>query len=282
MIELGRLNEASSAIETAIKLAPGDIRSYYSLAQSKRLAPGDPHIRAMEELARDMPSLDHGRANRPEFRLGQGICGHRGSPTFVSSPAGRQRIEAETNGLRRAAPLWAIRTHAGGVHQRADARQRRRRRALLRSGVHSRDAALREPPWSSRSWPATPRSSAPARSMTSVGPYWRLGGAAAGALTCPEVVSLMSGEQLRQLGASYVGRIRAAAPAAERITDKMPENFRFAGLIHLALPNARIIHTRRDPIDTCLSCFSKRFLRTICLIPTTSANWAAITAPTRR
>jgi hypothetical protein len=39
----------------------------------------------------------------------------------------------------------------------------------------------------------------------------------------------------------------------------MPANFRLAGLIHLALPNARIVHTVRDPIDTCLSCFSKLF-----------------------
>ena len=39
----------------------------------------------------------------------------------------------------------------------------------------------------------------------------------------------------------------------------MPRNFIFAGLIHLALPNAIIIHTVRDPVDTCLSCFSKLF-----------------------
>ena len=41
--------------------------------------------------------------------------------------------------------------------------------------------------------------------------------------------------------------------------NKTLENFRFAGLIHLALPNARIIHTRRDALDTCFSCFSKLF-----------------------
>jgi hypothetical protein len=39
----------------------------------------------------------------------------------------------------------------------------------------------------------------------------------------------------------------------------MPPNYLFVGPIHLALPNARIIHTRRDPVDTCLSCFSKLF-----------------------
>jgi hypothetical protein len=44
-----------------------------------------------------------------------------------------------------------------------------------------------------------------------------------------------------------------------RITDKLPANSALAGLIHPALPNARIIHARRDPVDTCLSCFSILF-----------------------
>jgi hypothetical protein len=39
----------------------------------------------------------------------------------------------------------------------------------------------------------------------------------------------------------------------------MPSNYYFAGLIHLALPNAKIIHCMRDPLDTCVSCFSKLF-----------------------
>jgi hypothetical protein len=69
----------------------------------------------------------------------------------------------------------------------------------------------------------------------------------------------IDGAALRRIGAGYVARVRALAPQALRITDKMPGNFRFAGLIHLALPNARIIHLRRDPIDTCLSCFSILF-----------------------
>jgi len=73
------------------------------------------------------------------------------------------------------------------------------------------------------------------------------------------VVATMSGEELRQVGARYVAATRAHGPSAERIADKMPWNFHLAGLIHLALPNARIIHARRDPVDTCLSCFSILF-----------------------
>jgi Sulfotransferase family len=80
----------------------------------------------------------------------------------------------------------------------------------------------------------------------------------------PESVAGLTGAQLARLGADYVDRLQAAARSlgiatAERITDKMPANSCFVGLIHLALPNARIIHTRRDPIDTCLSCFAKLF-----------------------
>jgi hypothetical protein len=39
----------------------------------------------------------------------------------------------------------------------------------------------------------------------------------------------------------------------------MTGNFNIAGLIHLALPNATIVHTFRNPVDTCISCFSKLF-----------------------
>lgn len=64
---------------------------------------------------------------------------------------------------------------------------------------------------------------------------------------------------LEKLGRRYSDAVTALAPSALRITDKMPANFRYAGLIHLALPNARIVHMRRDPVDTCVSCFSQNF-----------------------
>ena len=75
----------------------------------------------------------------------------------------------------------------------------------------------------------------------------------------PEVVSSTTNPRLRQFGMSYVSAISTLAPTAKRIVDKMPKNFLFAGLIHLTLPNARIIHVHRDPLDTCFSCFSKLF-----------------------
>ena len=57
----------------------------------------------------------------------------------------------------------------------------------------------------------------------------------------------------------YLDLVTARAPDAVRIVDKMPFNFLNAGFIRTILPNARIIHCRRDPLDTCLSCYLTLF-----------------------
>ena len=51
---------------------------------------------------------------------------------------------------------------------------------------------------------------------------------------------------LRQIGARYIADVRKLAPTGERVTDMMPSNYYFAGLIYLALPNAKIIHSIRN------------------------------------
>jgi tetratricopeptide (TPR) repeat protein len=61
------------------------------------------------------------------------------------------------------------------------------------------------------------------------------------------------------LATDYLTLLRRIGPEAARVTDKNPFNFLWVGLIHLALPQARIIHCRRDPIDTCLSIYFTRF-----------------------
>jgi hypothetical protein len=55
------------------------------------------------------------------------------------------------------------------------------------------------------------------------------------------------------LGGEYVQMLQKLSGGAERVTDKMPDNYLVAGLVHLALPNARIIHMRRLPVDTAVS-----------------------------
>ncbi len=61
------------------------------------------------------------------------------------------------------------------------------------------------------------------------------------------------------IGDAYLSRLRELSGDATRIVDKMPNNFQRIGFIHLLFPKARIIHCRRDPLDTCLSCYFQNF-----------------------
>jgi tetratricopeptide (TPR) repeat protein len=75
----------------------------------------------------------------------------------------------------------------------------------------------------------------------------------------PECVPDLDEVSMRRLARSYLASLPNAGEGQLRIVDKMPGNFLKVGLIRLILPNARIIHSMRDPIDTCFSCYSKLF-----------------------
>jgi len=65
--------------------------------------------------------------------------------------------------------------------------------------------------------------------------------------------------QLRALGREYVARSWKNGVGEQYLVDKMPGNYWHLGLVPLMVPAAKIIHVRRDPLDTCLSCYSTAF-----------------------
>lgn len=75
----------------------------------------------------------------------------------------------------------------------------------------------------------------------------------------PQLLENTAPEDLPRLARHYLSRVEELAPGRARVVDKMPANFLYAGFIHMMMPNARIIHCRRDPVDTCLSCYTKLF-----------------------
>ena len=77
----------------------------------------------------------------------------------------------------------------------------------------------------------------------------------------PGNLTTLTKDQITQWGNQYLARLRQHSEDALRITDKMPANYMVLGLIPLMLPNAKIIHVKRNPIDTCLSCFTRLFNR---------------------
>ncbi len=75
---------------------------------------------------------------------------------------------------------------------------------------------------------------------------------------------LLNQENCKKLGDKYLDLTRAIeenSQKAKRITDKMPSNYMRIGQIVATLPNAKIIHCRRNPMDTCLSCYKQLFAR---------------------
>ena len=77
----------------------------------------------------------------------------------------------------------------------------------------------------------------------------------------PEVLKKLDDLQLTKFGKDYISETKWARGVAPFFIDKMPNNFIHIGLIKTILPNAKIIDTRRDPMDTCFSCFKQFFAR---------------------
>lgn len=71
----------------------------------------------------------------------------------------------------------------------------------------------------------------------------------------PASMASLSQARIEQLAARYEAMLSTLFPGAERVTDKRPDNFLYVGLIKTLFPNARIIHTRRNALDNCLSVF---------------------------
>ncbi|MEQ5788730.1 sulfotransferase [Erythrobacter sp. NFXS35] len=87
----------------------------------------------------------------------------------------------------------------------------------------------------------------------------RLRGRRVGENRYPQVLHDLTAEQLAGFGEDFIANTRIHRAGAPFFIDKMPNNFRHIGLIHLILPNAKIIDARRDPMDCCFSGFKQLF-----------------------
>ena len=76
----------------------------------------------------------------------------------------------------------------------------------------------------------------------------------------PDILNKLTKEEFIKFGEQYISQTAFHRTKKRAFfTDKMPNNFRHIGLIHLILPNAKIIDARREPMDCCFSCFKQLF-----------------------
>jgi hypothetical protein len=252
LTDAGHLDEAYLAFERAVGLAPRRGYFYRMLANTGRVLPSQ--LQRMEELAEDMAALPEAEQMELHFALGQMYADDaRHEPSFRHLLAGnrlkRRSIaydEAETlASFDRIRAVFTADLVAAGPEVGVPSRLPVFVVGMPRSGTTLVEQILASHPQ--------------AFGAGELLDLRRLAAALDGAQAFPELVAALPRERLRRLGAAYLDALQARAPSAARIVDKMPANFQLIGLIAVALPEARIIHVRRDPVDTCLSCFSKLF-----------------------
>ena len=86
-----------------------------------------------------------------------------------------------------------------------------------------------------------------------------LPGIAGSSESYPECMPGLTQEIVDDLAQRYLDRLSRFSPSAKRVTDKLPGNFMYLGLIELLFPGARVIHCKRNPVDTCLSAYFQDF-----------------------
>jgi tetratricopeptide (TPR) repeat protein len=258
LVELGRLPEAKSAIERAVLLEPRNASFLRSLGELTQFVRGDPLLAQLEALAKDAASLPPAHQAALHFTLAKAYADLREHETAF-------RHLAAGNALHRRQIAYDE-PHMLGLTARVETTFSAKLFETRRNVGHPSELPIFivGMPRSGTSLVEQILASHPAafgagerKLLGKILDDVRATSGTAGAF--PEMVAAMTGEQLNEVGARYVNDLAKLAPDATRITDKLPSNFLLAGLIHLALPNARIIHVVRDPVDTCMSCYSKLF-----------------------
>jgi hypothetical protein len=256
-MELGRLTEAREAAERAVALAPREPLHFRQLGEVRKYGAGDPYLATLQALAREEASLPVGKQIDLHFALAKahadvGLV----EDEFQSLLKGNKLKRAQVD-YNEAAVLGEI-DRAGEVFSseflRAAPACERSAKPIFIIGMPRSGTTLVEQILASH-----PQVFGAGELTLFERMIGEVRAPAQQAIAYPEIALQMTGQQFRELGSRYLAGIERLAPAASHITDKMPTNFIFAGLIHLALPDATIIHAVRDPVDTCISCFSKLF-----------------------
>jgi tetratricopeptide (TPR) repeat protein len=256
----GRLTEAAEEFAIAINLRPQVATFYYNLCIAKKTAHGDSHVKAMEQMAANEGQFAPARQIELYFGLGKayadlGLMERAFDCLAAGNSLKRQLlVYDERNALRN---LSQIRTFfsAERVRGREGGCDPSELPVFIcgfpRSGTTLVEQIIASHP-----------AAFGAGELSCQVPEIECWAASTDRESLTGARSDISGEVLRGFGARHIERLRALAPGAQRVVDKSMTNFQIAGLIHLALPKARMIYVSRDPVDTCLSCFSTLFRAT--------------------
>jgi tetratricopeptide (TPR) repeat protein len=256
----GRQDECIAAYRRCISIAPGFGEAYWSLANLKTYRFAEAEIEAMRAALQRADLRDEDRYHL-EFSLGKALedaadyaasFAHYAAGNARRRKSAGYRADETTAHMQRSKVLFTpsfFDARAGSGASAPD--------PIFVVGLPRAGSTLIEQILSSHSQVEgtmeLPDISHLAR---------ELGGQKGDASKYPETLADLDREKLMQLGEAYLARTRVQRKSGRPFfIDKMPNNFAHIGMIHLILPNARIIDARRHPMANCFSAFKQHFAR---------------------
>ncbi len=248
----GRFEEASACFQSAIALQPTQAAAYFALAYSKKVSRSESHL--IERMSRLLllPQLPESDSGLLRYALGKAYddLGEYDSAIAHFEMANEIALRSRTASGRPYDPAFAS--------ARVDM-------LIERFGVEEFEKPLPEASISERpvfivgmirsgtTLVEQILSGHPEIATAGELPFWLR--------EEPRVMESLFGPQdsstqsIESWTTQYDAVLNGVSSEPSRVTDKMPLNYWALGMIHRLYPNARIIHCRRDPIDTCLSVY---------------------------
>jgi Tfp pilus assembly protein PilF len=259
LMEIGDLDGAGEAFARALEIEPDSLRTYINLVAAKKLKADDPALAFLERAGERLPEMPEEQQLSLHYALGKAYDDVKQyEPAFKHFLAGA-KIKRKT-----------LKYEEAGTLRLFD-----RIRQIFTKKLIDEKRGAGNPDESAIFIVGMPRSGSTLTEQI-IASHPRVLGAGeikllhktiqefdrkfGGNVRYPEIMHLMEEPDLQLFAQSYLDRRpKPDAPGKDRVTDKMLTNYYYIGLIHLALPNAKIVHTKRSAVDTCISCFSKSF-----------------------
>ena len=248
----GKFAEAREALSQALASDPGNATILFELAEITRFSTGDPLIAEMEQLAAS--SKSRADVSKLHYALGKAYDDaddpDRAFPHFAKANAA-QRADSPYDEVRTLSVFEILRSifTASFLDERRGSGSSSERPIFIVGMPRSGSTLIEQILASHPDIAAAGEVNILARTVERVLPTPAF----------PDNLRALSPSGIAAISQTYLERITPLAGDRARVTDKLLSNALLVGLIHLAFPNARIIHSMRDPIDTCLSCYMKSF-----------------------
>ena len=257
--EFGRFDEARACFERAIAIAPLLAGCYYDLVRCRPVTGGDDGLLQRMQAALTTPRLEAGQRLRLHLAIGK-VAEDLGDYALAM-----QHFDAADAVRRGSSPFDSAAFSIEIDRLIARCKPELIARAPELGSCDATPVLIIGMPRSGTTLVEQIVSMHPEVGAGGELQFWNERGAAwhqSGAVGNEKPVvarEFVAKEFLAKAAADYLRVLRAIAPRAARVTEKMPFNFLWAGLIHLAFPRAIIIHCRRAAVDTAVSIHQTHF-----------------------